>query len=187
MNSLIQTDKYLFYLINQSGRNAFFDSIMPFLRTAQFWAPLYLFIFLWVLNRFNKNQWWWLLFAASLPIVTDFVSSDIIKNHFFRLRPCNDLSLINQCHFLLSYRPQSSSFTSSHATSHFGMAMFYYLTLKLYIKKWSLLFFAWAGLVCYAQVYVGVHFPLDVICGGAVGCFIGFVFGYVFNKKFILS
>ena len=187
MNSITQADKFLFQLINQSGRNSLFDSIMPFLRNALFWAPFYLFIFIWVLTRFSKNKWWWVLFAALLPVVTDFVSSDIIKNQIFRLRPCNDPSLINQCNFLLSYRPQSSSFTSSHATSHFGMATFYYLTLKTFIGKWSRLFFVWAGLVCYAQVYVGVHFPLDVICGGIIGSMIGYLFAFTFNKKFNLS
>lgn len=187
MKSIIHLDKYLFYLINQWGRNSILDGVMPLIRTAQFWAPLYLFLFAWILTNFKKNQWWWILFAALLPIATDFISSDLIKNNIFRLRPCNDNSLMNSCNFLLSYRPQSSSFTSSHATSHLGMATFYFLTLKPFIKKWAWLFFLWAGLICYAQVYVGVHYPLDVICGGIIGSMIGYLFAVIFNKKFVLS
>jgi undecaprenyl-diphosphatase len=86
--------------------------------------------------------------------------------------------------FLLSYKPQSSSFTSSHATNHFALAAFFYFTLKKYFNKWGLLFFCWAFMICYAQVYVGVHYPFDVICGGIIGFSIGYGFARFFNLKF---
>ena len=187
MNSIIKLDKYLFGLINNKWHNSFFDAIMPFIRNSMFWIPLYLFLFVFLIMNFEKNKWWWILFFSVIPIFTDFVSSDIIKNSFFRLRPCNDPSMENITRFLLNYRPQNSSFTSSHATNHFALATFIYYTLNFKIGKWANLFFVWAGLICFAQVYVGVHFPFDVIAGGLIGYSIGYIISTFFNNKFALS
>lgn len=187
MNKILETDKGLFKLINGAWHNDLFDTVMPFLRNANFWMPLYLFLFVFALANFKKNTWWWVLFAAGTVILTNFFSSDIIKENIFRLRPCNDPQLADSIRVLAGYRPQSSSFTSSHATNHFGMAAFFYFTLRKFIGGWGLLFFFWAASICYAQVYVGVHFPLDTISGGMIG----FVFGYLsarsFNKNYDLA
>ena len=187
MHSLIKIDKYLFELINNKWHNTLFDFIMPFIRNAQFWIPLYLFLFVLLIINFDKNKGWWILFAAIIPVLTDFVSSDIIKNNFYRLRPCNDPSMIDITRFLLNYRPKSSSFTSSHATNHFALATFFYYTFKNKTGTWGKLFFLWAVLICYAQVYVGVHYPIDVIAGGLIGFFIGYIASTFFNNKFALT
>ncbi|MEQ1554224.1 MAG: phosphatase PAP2 family protein, partial [Ferruginibacter sp.] len=107
--------------------------------------------------------------------------------NIFRLRPCNDHTLRDTFTLLIGYRPQSSSFTSSHATNHFAMAAFFFYTLKQYFGKFSVLFFIWAALICFAQVYVGVHFPLDVICGGIIGFIFGYLCATSFNKRYFLT
>lgn len=183
MNSLIQLDKQLFYLINGKWHNAVFDSMMPLLRSSQFWVPLYLFLLLFVLLNFKKNAWWWAVMAGLTVVLSNFISSDIIKEHIWRTRPCNDPELVSSMRFLLHYRPQSSSFTSSHAVNHFAMATYFYYTLEKHIKKWARLFFLWAFIVVYAQVYVGVHFPLDVLCGALIGIILGYLPAKSFNKK----
>lgn len=186
MDKLLQLDKQLFRLINGEWHNSLFNTIMPFLRNANFWLPLYLFLLLFALFNFKKNTWWWVFFAAGTVILSNFLSSDIIKENIFRIRPCNDPELADSVRVLVNYRPKSSSFTSSHAMNHFAMAAFFYFTLKKIIAQWGLLFFFWAFLICYSQVYVGVHFPLDVSAGGLIG----FVFGYLsarsFNKNYEL-
>ena len=187
MQTVVKLDKYLFELINNRWHNDFFDMLMPFVRNSQTWIPLYLFLLVFVILNFEKNKWWWLLFAACIPILTDFISSDLIKNNIPRLRPCNDPGMTDTFRFLLNYRPQSSSFTSSHAANHFALGAFFYFTFKNKIGKWGHLFFAWATLICYAQIYVGVHFPLDVICGALVGFTIGYFSSSLFNQKFSLS
>ena len=185
MNKVLQLDKQLFTVIN-GNHNDLFDTLALFLRNSNSWMPLYLFLLCFALVNFRKNTWWWVFFAAGTVILTNFLSSDIIKENIFRLRPCNDPDLADTVRVLVNYRPQSSSFTSSHATNHFAMAAFFYFTLNRFIGKWGLLFFAWALSICYAQVYVGVHFPLDVTSGGLIG----FVFGYLsarsFNKNYEL-
>lgn len=186
MEKLIQLDRELFRLINNRWHNDLFDMVMPFLRNSNFWNPLYLFLLVFALVNFRKGTGWWILYAAGTVILSNFLSSDIIKENIFRLRPCNDPNLVDSIRVLVTYRPQSSSFTSSHAMNHFAMAAFYYYTLKGFIGKWGLLFFAWAAAISYAQVYVGVHFPLDVTCGGLIGFVFGYLSARTFNKNYEL-
>jgi undecaprenyl-diphosphatase len=83
---------------------------------------------------------------------------------------------------VLVNRPGNSSFTSSHAANHFGVAAYIVFTLKGTWGRWVYIFYLWAAVVCLAQVYVGVHFPIDLFCGGFVGFCIGFIVAKVFNK-----
>ena len=184
MNQIIQLDKAIFQLINQRWQNHLFDSLMPIIRNSQTWVPLYFFLLLFCLFNFDKHKWQWILFTALTPVLTNFISSDLIKEYIWRLRPCNDPTMANSMRFLLNYRPQSSSFTSSHATNHFGLATFFYLTLKDYIGKWGWLFFCWAGIIVYAQVYVGVHYPLDILAGGLIGTMVGYASATTFNRRY---
>jgi membrane-associated phospholipid phosphatase len=185
MHSLFQMewDRNLLRHINADWHNSFLDWLLPFLRNADMWAPLYLFLILFVLLNCKKNGWWWLLAAVSTSIITNYTSSNLIKENIWRLRPCNDPALAGWLRTLPGiYLPESSSFTSSHAANHFGMAIFLFLTLKNVMGKWRYLFFVWAASICYAQMYIGVHYPFDIICGAAVGSMIGFVTASVFRK-----
>lgn len=187
MNPLIRFDHALFGLLNNDWHNAWFDTWMPFMRNPQFWAPLYFFLIVFSLFNFGKQKWWWILFAALTAIITNYVSSDLVKEHIIRLRPCNNPQMSDTVRFLLNYRPQSSSFTSSHAANHFGLATFLYFTLKNRYGKWPLLFFAWAFIIGYAQIYVGVHFPLDIVGGTLIGLVFGYLSASIFNKYYGLS
>jgi membrane-associated phospholipid phosphatase len=186
MQKLLELDRELFSLINYKWSNSFFDSIFPILRNQYCWVPLYLFLLVFSIVNFNKTWWKWVLFAALLATITNYISSDLIKEHIFRLRPANDPEFAGRMNFLLGYRPKSSSFTSSHATNHFGLAAFFYYTLKKYIGNWAWLFFIWAFVIIYAQVYVGVHFPLDVLAGAAIGFLFGYLCAIIFNRYFPL-
>jgi undecaprenyl-diphosphatase len=186
MQSLIEFDKYLFTLINSKWNNGFFDSVFPYIRNQYLWAPLYLFMVVWVAFNFKKNAGWWILFMLCTAILSNFISSDIIKENIYRVRPCNDPSMEEHLRFLVNYRPKSSSFTSSHATNHFALAAFFYYTLKKYIGKTGLIFFIWAFIIIYAQVYVGVHYPFDVVCGGLIGFILGYLPARSFNRNYSL-
>ncbi|MEO6671082.1 MAG: phosphatase PAP2 family protein [Ferruginibacter sp.] len=188
MRKIIELDRRLFTAINGGNwHNDVVDSVMLFIRNRDTWWPLYLFLLVFAIINLKKKAFWWIIFAAITVIVSNFISSDLVKEHVFRLRPCNDPRLADTIRILVNYRPQSSSFTSSHATNHFAMATFFYFTLNKLIGKWALLFFLWSGLICLAQVYVGVHFPLDVICGGLIGFIFGYLTAKLYNKKFDLS
>ncbi len=182
MQSLLKWDLALFRLINYKWHNDLFDTVMPFFRNAPFWNPLYFFLLVFALVNFKKTAWWWIAFAAITAIATNYISSDIVKNTILRMRPCNDPAIASWVRVLVEYRPQSSSFTSSHAANHFGLAMFFFLTLKKQFNQWPALFFLWAALICYAQVYVGVHYPIDIAGGALIGILIGYLSGRSFNR-----
>ena len=184
MQELLTYDRQLFKQINYYCHNSFFDWLMPWLRNSTMWVPLYLFLLLLVIINYKKNAWWWVIFALCTAILTDFVSSKIIKEYFYRQRPCNNAAIADWVRVLVAYRPQSSSFTSSHAANHFAMATFLYLTLKKYFGKWPLAFFLWAFSISFAQVYVGVHYPLDVTCGAAIGILIGYLCGKSYTVNY---
>ncbi len=183
MQQLIHIDKVLFRLFNSQLTNPFFDWIMPWLRNSLVWVPLYLFILLLVAINFKKKGFWIIVFAIITVALTDGLSSKLIKPYFGRLRPCNDPDMINIVRFLLNVRPGNGSFTSSHAANHFGIAMFLYSVLKPYFGKWMLLFFVWAFFISYAQVYVGVHYPFDILGGTVLGCLIGYGTAFICKQQ----
>jgi membrane-associated phospholipid phosphatase len=187
MEQVFYFDRHVLRLINYNWHNNFFDWLMPWLRNSLVWAPLYLFMIVFAVTNFKKNGWWWVLFALCTVTISDLVSSRLIKEHIIRLRPCNDPALADWLRVLVGYRPQSSSFTSSHAANHFALAAFVYTTLKLQFKKWPAAFFFWAFSICYAQVYVGVHYPLDVTAGAVIGILIGYLPGKFFNRNYGLT
>jgi membrane-associated phospholipid phosphatase len=184
IDKLLEYDRSLFRVINEGWSNSFFDWLMPWMRNSEMWYPLYIFLIVLVAVNYKKNALWWVIFAAGTVILSDFVSSKIIKENIIRLRPCNDVSCSDWIHVLVGYRPQSSSFTSSHAANHFSLAMFLYLTFKPHISKWGLLFFLWAFTIAFAQVYVGVHYPVDITCGALIGILIGYLTGKSFNRNY---
>jgi membrane-associated phospholipid phosphatase len=179
---LMNLDQRLLKLINVEGSSSFLDLVLPFLREAQFWLPFYLFLMVFSALNFGRKGWWWVLAFALTAALCDFVSSQLIKENIFRLRPCRDPMLLHDIFVRAKYCPKSSSFTSSHATTHFGLSMFLFQTFKN-ISKWWILIFAWPVVICYTQVYVGVHYPIDVIAGGAMGCILGIMMAYVFRKQ----
>lgn len=176
-------DKELFIRINDTWSNPFFDWIFPWWRYQHTWTPLYVLLLVYILYRFGWKAWPWILLAVAAPALGDLISSWGIKEWTGRIRPCNSTDLKGIMHLRVGYCPQSGSFTSSHAVNHFAMGMFFYLTLKPYIKRWAWLFLFWAATICYGQVYVGVHYPGDVLGGAIVGSLIGWGLAYIFNRK----
>lgn len=182
-----QLDYNLFAKMNGQWHNSFFDVFFPFIREPTVWIPLYFFLVVFVTLNFKIKGWIWVLFFLINVGLSDFVSSHLIKENLFRLRPCRDPAIFDHIRFLVSYCPISSSFTSSHAVNHFAAAMFIFTTFRKTLSPaWALLFI-WAGLISYAQVYVGVHFPFDVFCGTIVGLILGYIPATIFNRKFGLE
>lgn len=177
-------DVWLFLKINTQWTNSFLDSVFPWWREANAWVPLYLFLVVFALMNFKQKALPWILFIIVTLTITDQVSSTLIKNWVARLRPCRDESFMSHVRLMISNCSGGYSFPSSHATNHFGFAMFLFITLQPVVqKKWRWLFFVWAATISYGQVYVGVHYPVDVICGTVLGCTIGYLTGWVYNNK----
>jgi undecaprenyl-diphosphatase len=183
-DALIQFDYNLFYKINGQWHNSFFDLVLPFVREPTLWVPLYFFLIVFAIINFKQRGVYWVLFFIVNAMLSDMVSSRLIKGNFPRLRPCRDPLLTDTIRFIAEYCPVSSSFTSSHATNHFAAAMFIFITFRKVLSPWWALVFLWAFMISYAQVYVGVHFPIDIICGAILGMILGYIPSKIFKQKF---
>ena len=183
IDQIIHWDIKLFLFIQENIRNPLMDAFVPLLRNRFTWIPLYFFLFYWLWSRFGSKSIRVLLLTSILIFVSDQSSSSLIKPTVKRNRPCNNTEISSKFKPLI---PCGSgySFTSSHATNHFALAMF--IGLILYKKNRGFLFglMVWAGLVACSQVYVGVHYPLDVIAGAMLGVVLGGIFGIIALKVF---
>ncbi len=181
---LIGWDQRLFQKINGDWTNSFFDALMPFMRNSFGWAPLYLFVMVFVVTNFRIKGLWWAVFFLSTVALTDMTGTYVFKHNVERLRPCNDPFLLDHVRLLLKQCAGGYSFISNHAANHFGMAVFFFITFRHILKKWVWVGLIWAPLIGYAQVYVGVHYPLDVLAGALLGLIFGTATGILFNKRF---
>lgn len=184
---LVEWDQSLFIKINSDWTNPFFDIVMPFLRNSLSWAPLYLFILIFVLINFKLKGLWWAVFFLSTVALTDMTGTYVFKHGFERLRPCNDPDFYMHVRLLLKQCGGGYSFTSNHAANHIGMATFFFITFRHMLKTWARIALVWAVAICYAQVYVGIHYPLDVLAGALIGLAFGITTASLFNKRFGLA
>ncbi len=182
LETLQKLDRKLFLNINTHWTNPFLDAVLPWYRYQNAWLPLYLFLLLFVLMNYGWRIWKFVVTAALTVTITDQLSSSVVKYLFNKPRPCQDTSLAGQFRLLVSYCPHTPGFTSSHATNHFGIACLFFFTLQPIFRKWSCGWLVWATTISYAQVYVGIHFPLDVIGGAVLGSLVGCGAAALYNK-----
>ena len=179
----LELDFGLFTKINREWTNSFFDHVLPFLRESEIWLPFYLFLLVFALLNYSKQGGWWCVTLGMTAIISDLISSSIIKPWVGRLRPCMDPVISPYVRMLAKYCPENGSFTSSHACNHLSAAVFIFLTLR-HTSNWWGLVFVWAFAISYAQIYVGVHYPTDIIGGFVLGGVIGFLMSLFFKKNF---
>ena len=171
---VLELDQTLFHLLNAEWTNSLFDSILPIWRDKYFWLPVYLFIILFAVFNFKKKAYWFLVFLVLNSGSADLISSHLIKKNVQRIRPCNDSSLVEVR--TLVRCGSGYSFTSSHATNHFALSFFLIGTVGIRRRKLKWLLGGWAASIAYSQVYVGVHYPIDVISGAILGILIAKLF-----------
>ena len=162
-------DQQLFLFINSSN-SPFFDHLMYAISGRLIWVPLYLAILIYLGIKYKRKFLIILIFIILAATLAD-QSSVIVKNIFHRLRPCHEPTIIGIVHLVNGECGGVYGFVSSHATNCFDVALLSLLFIK---KRWytiSIIF--WAGIIGYSRIYLGVHYPGDVICGSFLGAFIG--------------
>jgi undecaprenyl-diphosphatase len=180
---LAQWDRETFIRIHSEYASTLVDPFMKLLREPGTWVPLYIWIIYVAFKRFRPFAWMFLLLSIVCFAVADFSSASILKPYFMRPRPCHEESLQAIIRPLVSCGGHYS-FPSSHATNHFALASFWFFALAhLQHRKWYILWL-WAFVIIYAQIYVGKHYPLDVIAGGLWGLCIG-LSAFVFFRWWI--
>ena len=179
MQFLKNIDYSIFHFINQTISNPVFDVILPFLRDALNWIPLYLFLGLYLLLKYKIEAIKYALLIVIAFALADSISYHILKPWFCRMRPCHSLTL--HARLVIGHCGGKWSFPSSHASNHMAIALTIVLA-KIFTKKWmNYLWIFWALSIGFAQIYVGVHYPGDVVAGFILGILIAF-----FNVHFIL-
>lgn len=145
------------------------------------WAPLYavMLILMWLTYR---NKFWYILpLIILLVILTDQISVIFFKDVFLRLRPCHEPSLEGLVRIVRDHCGGSYGFVSSHATNTFGVAVFGGSLLKVKYKWAFPLLLLWAATVSYSRIYLGVHYPGDVIGGAVLGALLGWLVFLLFE------
>lgn len=186
MTELLHWDDQLFHLINNGWQNPFFDTVMPILRNKFTWMPLYVFLASFLLLNFQKKGLWIVLALCLTVGLTDSLSSHLIKKTVKRVRPCKSLEPQKDVHLLV---PCGSgySFPSSHAANHFALSVYLCFVFGTSFLKAKIPLLVWAFSVAYAQVYVGVHYPLDVMAGALLGTGMAWLVYYIFRSWLCIS
>lgn len=179
MNFLSNIDQQLFFFINNDCHFDALNKLMPYWRSMYLWIPFYVFFVSYLVEKYGKKGWVYVLFLAVTIGAGDNISSQVIKKTVQRVRPCTalqkDVKLLVPC-------GSGYSFPSSHATNHFAIAVFVGLTFvqnRKWLKTGLLL---WAASIAFGQVYVGVHYPIDVLCGAILGSLIGWGIAFLYKK-----
>lgn len=167
-----EIDTDLFLLIN-GWHSPFWDTVMYWLSNKLIWIPLYLLLIYFLILYFKKQTIIILLFVAILIFLSDQTSVSLFKNIFQRLRPCHEPSLSNLVHIVKDKCGGQYGFVSSHATNHFAISVFLIPFLGKRLKYFTPLILFWAAIISYSRVYLGVHYPGDVIGGAILGSTLG--------------
>ncbi|MFT5819384.1 MAG: undecaprenyl-diphosphatase [Crocinitomix sp.] len=181
IEQLEQFDRDLFLTLN--GLHAdWLDPVMWWLSSIATMLPVIAFILYYAYKKGKIRLALIILGGIGLCVLfSDRISVELFKEVFQRYRPTHNTEIGDLVHTVIKpngeeYRGGIYSFVSSHATNAMSMALFSFLHLRRFNKKWSLLFL-WVILVSYTRIYLGVHYPADLICGAALGALIaGFVY-----------
>ena len=171
MAKLLELDREIFIFLN-SIHSPFFDQLMYLLTETYVWIPLYLALIIVLIRKYKKNSIWILLGAILTIILADQITTSLMKPFFARLRPSHEPGLQVFIHLVNGYKGGLYGFASSHAANTFGIATFLWLLFRDK-TKWIGLIFLWAACVTYTRLYLGVHFPGDILVGALVGALCG--------------
>ncbi|MCX8056049.1 MAG: phosphatase PAP2 family protein [Ignavibacteria bacterium] len=170
---LYSIDVAIFRFINGTLANPLTDKLMPFITDVSNWYLVYVLLWFIILFKGGRYRVGLAIGMILLVIVSDQLSSSVLKSLFERPRPCKVLENVH----LLVGCTDSYSFPSSHAVNNFAAAMFFTFFYKH--LKWIL--FSVATLMALSRIFVGVHYPSDVLGGALIGIFIGYTLAIVYN------
>ena len=183
LEKIIQFDKELLIFLNGLGSEKW-DTLWLIITKQIYWTPVFLLVFYFLQKKVGwKTFGYYLLFTALIILICD-QTANLFKQTFERLRPCNDETLKGIIRIVKT--SSSFSFFSGHATNSMATTVFSFFILKNYYKR-AYLLFLFPLIFAYSRIYLGLHFPGDVLTGYFFGATLGFIGYKVFTKKILKS
>lgn len=185
LEKIISLDTELFLFLN-GLHNPFMDKVMWITSATATWIPLYALVLFFVFKQLKWKGLLTFLFLVLVVVFADQISVHWFKFVFQRLRPCHNPQIADFVHTVNGKCGGKFGFVSSHAANTFAFAAF--SSFFFAKKKYSWFIFVWAAFVSYSRIYLGVHYPGDILGGAVLGFLIGivlyFVYGFAFKKLF---
>ena len=181
MEALSTTDSKLFLFLNGLHTD-WLDKVMVLITDMWPWLPLYLLLIYWVVKQYDKRSWWVFLTLGFVVLCSDQLSAHVCKPIFQRLRPCFNIDFQDIIHLPKGLAGGKYGFVSSHAANTFAIATFLTPVLKAYRPWPAIALFSWAFISSYSRIYIGYHYPGDIIVGSILGILVGWVFWKIFQN-----
>lgn len=184
MEWLEEIDRNLFLWFN-SFHSDFFDQVFWIISEKLFGVPFYLVGAVLLIKKYNWKKGLILITGAILAVViADQASRHLFKEVFERWRPSHNLEIKDAVHLVNNYKGGVNSFVSSHAANMFAVATFIGLAYNRKVL-WIGLFIA--AIIAYSRIYLGVHYPGDILCGALLGMLLGWLVFRVYSNSLNLS
>lgn len=178
LESIIDLDKQLLLYLNGLG-SEMYDPFWKFITKQTNWIPFFLVVFYLVIKKIGWKMFGWVVLITALLILVCDQTTNLVKNSVGRLRPCVDLEIGDEVRKVLIRH--SKSFFSGHASNSTASTVFFFLILRRYYK-YAFLLFIFPLIFAYSRIYLGLHFPGDIITGYTVGAILGILAYKLFLK-----
>ena len=183
IETIKQIDTQWFLFLN-GLHNSFFDIFFYYTTITVFWIPLFIYLVYLSVKKYGVNTWKFLLIIALLILLSDQISV-FIKNEIMRYRPSHNLELKSIIHIVKNKHGGLYSFVSSHATNTMALTVFLILTLLRNQRTMYAIMILYVLIASYSRIYLGLHYPIDILAGWITGFVIAVTVYSVFKKRII--
>ncbi|MBU2951481.1 phosphatase PAP2 family protein [Tamlana agarivorans] len=177
IEDLLKYDTELFLYLNNLGSSSW-DNLWLIITAELTFVPLYAILLYLIYKKFGLKTLLIVAVVIALMITFTDQTTNAFKRGFQRLRPCGEPSIADQVRFI-AVRCGKYGFFSGHASNSMAAAIFAGLMLKPYYKYLMIILIGWSLIVAYSRIYVGVHYPLDLLCGLTFGVIAGTLFYFL--------